>query len=253
MPYWTAILIVVFAGAASALGASIIDRMISRESRRRHHEVGSQIFQLIGIMFSVLLAFVFSEVWSEYNTAAQAIDTECAALHSAATLADTLPHSDARRINTAILGYTQFVLQQEWPVMREGAVGTRALEALRFPLNVATLAGSGEVKTAILELMSQAQAARETRLFQAGLGMPLAMWVMVTAMGGILIAFVLLSGTQPPGTVILAASFAVSIAMVLVLVRMLDYPFHGALALDHGRFQIIAHQTEKLLHSEQQN
>jgi hypothetical protein len=253
MSYSAAILIVVFAGAASALGASILDRWVSRESRKRQHEVGSQVFQLIGIMFSVLLAFVFSEVWSEYNTAAQAIDTECASLHSAAILADTLPHSDARRVNTAILGYINFVLRQEWPAMREGAVGTRTLEALRFPLNVATLAGSGDVRTEILGLMSQAQAARETRLFQAGLGMPLAMWAMVTAMGGILIAFVLFSGTQPPGTVVLAASFAVSIAMVLVLVRMLDYPFQGALALDDGRFQIIAHQTEKLLHSEQQN
>jgi hypothetical protein len=251
MSYWAAILIVVFAGAASALAASVLDRFVSRESRRRQHEVGSQVFQLIGIMFSVLLAFVFSEVWSEYNTAAQAIDTECASIHSASMLADTLPRSDAIRINFAILGYTQFVLQQEWPAMREGDVGTRALEALRFPLNVAALSGGGEVKTEILELMSQAQAARETRLFQAGLGMPLAMWVMVTVMGGILIGFVLLSGMQPPGTVILAASFAVSIAMVLVLVRMLDYPFQGALALDDGRFQIVAHQTEKLLHSEQ--
>ncbi|HEX4078865.1 MAG TPA: hypothetical protein VHX61_08340 [Rhizomicrobium sp.] len=253
MSYSAAILIVIFAGAASALGASILDRILTRESRRRHHEVGSQIFQLIGIMFSVLLAFVFSEVWSEYNTAAQAIDTECDALHSAAVLADTLPRSDARRINTAILGYTRFVRQQEWPAMRGGLIGIRSIEEMRFPLNVAALAGSGDVKAQILGLMAQAQAARETRLFQAGLGMPPAMWVMVIAIGGILILFVLVSGTQPPGTVILAASFAASIAMVLVLVRMLDYPFQGALALDDGRFRLVAHQTEILLQGEQQN
>ncbi|HTT84671.1 MAG TPA: hypothetical protein VMF67_14425 [Rhizomicrobium sp.] len=252
MSYSAAILIVVFAGAAVALGASLVDRLLTLESRRRHHEVGNQIFQLIGIMFSVLLAFVFSEVWSEYNTAAQAIDSECGALHGAIMLADSLPRADARRINTAILGYVRFVLDEEWPAMREGRLGIGAMEALRFPLNIAALAGGGEAKAQILVLMSQAEAARETRLFQAGLGMPLAMWVMVIAIAGILIIFVVLSGTEPPATVVFAASFAASIAMVLVLVRMLDYPFVGALALDNNRFEIIAHQTEELLRHEQQ-
>jgi hypothetical protein len=250
MSYWAAILIVVFVGMAAALGGSILDRKLTRESRKRHHEVGSQIFQLIGILFSVLLAFVFSEVWGEYNTAAQAIDTECDALHSAAVLADTLPHADARRINAAILSYTHFVRQHEWPAMHDGEIGIRALETLHFPLTVAASAGSSDVKAQILSLMTQAEAARETRLFQAGLGLPIAMWVMVTVMGGILTVFVLLSGTQPPGTVILTGSFAVSIAMVLVLVRMLDYPFQGALALDDSHFQIIEYQTAELLHGE---
>ncbi len=78
------------------------------------------------------------------------------------------------------------------------------------------------------------------------------MWVMVIVIGGILIAFVLFAGTQPPGTVIFTGSFAASIAMVLVLVRMLDYPFQGALALDDNRFQIVEYQTAELLHAEQQ-
>ena len=137
--------------------------------------------------------------------------------------------------------------------MREGSLGTAALVALRSPLNVATLPGRGDVRDQILGLIAQAQAARETRLFQAGLGMPLAMWTMVIVIGGILIVFVVLSGTQPPGTIILTASFASSIAMVLVLVRMLDYPFEGALALDDSRFRIVQQQTQELLQNEQQN
>ena len=251
MSYPEAILIVLFIGAAAALVASLLDRVLSLESRRRHHEVGNPIFQLIGVMYSVLLAFVFSEVWAEYNTAAQAIDTEYGALHSAAMLADTLPHAEASRINAAILDYTHFVLNQEWPAMRDRRGGVAQISALRAPLYAAASAHGGEVKAQLLELISQAQTARETRLFQAGLGMPVAMWVVVATIGGILIVFVLLSGTEPPGTVVLAGSFATSVAMVLVLVRMLDYPFEGALALGKDRFQMIEHQTATLLHAEQ--
>ncbi len=152
MSYPAAILIIVFVGAAAALGGSVLDRYLSLESRRRHHEIGSQIFQLIGVMFSVLLAFVFSEVWGEYNTAAQAIDTECGALHSVSVLADMLPRSEAERINAAILSYMHFVRQQEWPAMREGTLGSRALEEIRFPLTVAAIASTGDVKAQILRV-----------------------------------------------------------------------------------------------------
>ncbi|HEX3665489.1 MAG TPA: hypothetical protein VHU23_09690 [Rhizomicrobium sp.] len=250
MSYAEAILIVVFVGTAAALGASALDRVLSLESRRRHHEVGNPIFQLIGVMYSVLLAFVFSEVWAEYNMAAQAIDTECGALHGAAMLADTLPHPEADRINAAILNYTQFVLRQEWPAMRDQRLGVAQISALRGPLNAAASIQGGEVKAQILGLIAEAQAARETRLFQAGLGMPVAMWIVVSAIGGVLIVFVLLAGTEPPGTVVLSGSFAASIAMVLVLVRMMDYPFQGALALGNDHFQMIEHQTASLVQTE---
>lgn len=251
MSYPEAILIVLLVGMAAALAASRLDRALSRESRRRHHEVGSPVFQLIGVMYSVLLAFVFSEVWAEYNTAAQAIDTECGALHSASMLADTLPHADAARINAGILDYAHFVLNREWPAMRDRRLAVAQISALREPMNAAASVRSGEVKAQILELIAQAQAARETRLFQAGLGMPVAMWIVVASIGGILIVFVLLAGTEPPATMVLAGSFATSVAMVLVLVRMLDYPFEGALGLGNDRFQTIANQTAVLLHTEQ--
>ena len=57
MSYAAAILIVVLS-AASAAGASfLVDRLVRLDARRRNHEIGGQVFQLIGVMFSVMLAF----------------------------------------------------------------------------------------------------------------------------------------------------------------------------------------------------
>ena len=253
MSYPIAVLIVLAAGLAAALVGVVLDRNLTLESRRRHHEVGSQIFQLTGIMYSVLLAFVFSEVWTEYNTAAQAINTECSAMHGTAMLANTLPHDDARRINAALLNYTHIVLRQEWRAMRDRQRTPEAAEALRGALTAAAQAPPGEVKAQILQLLAEAHAARETRLFQMGLTIPPAIWVVVIIIGVTLIGFVLLSATEPPGTVVLSASFTISIAMVLVLVRMLDYPFEGALALGNDDFQKIQRQLGTLLISETNN
>ena len=48
---------------------------------------------------------------------------------------------------------------------------------------------------------------------------------------------------------IFACSFTASIAAVLVLVRMLDYPFEGALALGNEDFVKLAEQVSRLLAS----
>jgi hypothetical protein len=43
----------------------------------------------LGVVFAVLLAFVFNEVRSEYNESAQAIVLEISAMHGAAVIAAT--------------------------------------------------------------------------------------------------------------------------------------------------------------------
>ena len=71
--------------ALIALGSGLIAgalswttrKLVRIEALRRHHEIGSAVFLQLGVVFAVLLAFVFSEVWSEYNTAANAINEEC--------------------------------------------------------------------------------------------------------------------------------------------------------------------------------
>jgi hypothetical protein len=71
---------------------------------RRYHEVGYAVFLQLGVIFAVLLAFVFNNVWSDYNVAAQAIDSECPSLHGIAILSDRLP-SPARNAILADAAY----------------------------------------------------------------------------------------------------------------------------------------------------
>jgi hypothetical protein len=58
-----------------------------------------------------------------------------------------------------------------------------------------------------------------------------------------------LSGTELPATILFGSTFAVTIAMVLVLVQMLDYPFEGALALGDADFVKLGGQLASLLAS----
>jgi hypothetical protein len=95
MSYFAAIALIVISTAAAGLAAWLAGAMISLDTRKRHHEVGGQVFQQVGIMVSVLMAFVFSEVWGEYRTAAMAINGDS----SDQNPTSEFPHGFRRQIN----------------------------------------------------------------------------------------------------------------------------------------------------------
>jgi hypothetical protein len=252
MSYAAALSIVVLSAVVVTAASLFVDRAISLDTRRRHHEVGNSVFQLIGIMFSVILAFVLSEVWTEYNTAKQAIGGECSALHGAAMLANALPNGEGRPINESIVAYAQKVVKTEWPLMTKERRSLGAADDLRAAFDAAArlhATSSSEIanRSQIISLLSEAHAHREMRTFQLKLGMPQAMWAILITIALILIAFVVLSGTELPATILFGTTFAISIAMVLVLVRMLDYPFEGALALGNEDFVKLIGELQGLL------
>jgi hypothetical protein len=249
--YAAATLVVILSAAGTIAASLTVDRILTLGARRRHHEVGSQIFQLIGVMFAVILAFVFSEVWGEYNTAKQAVTAERSSLHAAAILAEALPAREGRPVIVRILSYARTVAGPEWTMMAKQRRSLDASDMLESTLKAAAQLRVSEVvmdtRTQIVSLLSDAHAERETRIFQLTLGLPTAMWAVLLLITLILISFVVLSGTEGPGTVLFAGTFTVSIVMVLVLVRMLDYPFQGALAIGNDDFVTLNAQLTRLL------
>ncbi len=64
-----------------------------------------------------------------------------------------------------------------------------------------------------------------------------------------LVLFVALAGVEEPGRTLFAVVFTGSISLVLVLVRMLDFPFEGALALPPTDFVKLLQEVEALTHA----
>jgi glucan phosphoethanolaminetransferase (alkaline phosphatase superfamily) len=85
--------------------------------------------------------------------------------------------------------------------------------------------------------LAQAHAFRETRIFQANQGLPIIIWLVLSFYGLVLVVFVLFAGVRSRiGHFFFAAVFATSVVLVFILVRMLDYPFEGALTLSNDDF-----------------
>ena len=110
--------LVLGAGLVAAFICTLLHRIVHRDTFRRYHEVGYAVFLQLGVIFAVLLAFVFNNVWSDYNVAAQAINSECASLHGIAILSDRLSSSARNAILNDLHTYLTSVLHREWPDMQ---------------------------------------------------------------------------------------------------------------------------------------
>ena len=249
MSYVTACLIVAGAALVAACAAWMLRLGLGLETRRRHHEIGNPVFLQLGLLFAVLLAFVYNDVQAGYNDAAEAINGECGALHGAAMLARALPDGQGKPVMAAIAAYTQAVMVTEWPSMAHRQRSPVASEALRTAMERASLppeagSGNGYVQAQILGLLVEAHARRETRIYQMTLGVPALLWVVLIGNAVVLIGFVILAGVESIwAQMMFAAAFAGCTASILVLVHMLDFPFEGALALRDADFAKVAQEV----------
>ena len=236
-------MVVVLAAAVLAgLGAAVVHRRVGLDLRRRHHDAGSAIFLQLGVIYAVLLAFVFSETWSQYTLAAQAINAECSGLHASVLLAHGLDERAGERFDRSVEAYLRTVVGTEWPLMARHESSPDALRLVATMFDEASrIEGDSTrvslVRTGIMAQLATAHAQRETRLFQMDQGIPPLLWALLLAFSAVLAGFVMLSGVEFAASLgLFAALFSAWIAATLVMIRMLDYPFEGALALEPRDF-----------------
>ncbi len=241
---------VVVLGAGTVAGALAWStrRIFRFETLKRHHEIGSAVFLQLGVVYAVLLAFVLSEVWGEYNTAANAVNQECGSLHGAALLADGLPSEARDRIAADLRTYLHAVIVDEWPAMQKRRPSVAAQQAVAALLTDAARqearnSQDDPTRSQIMSELANAHRWRETRLFQMTLHVPGLMWVLLIGLGLVLVGFLLCFGIEyVVSQVMFTAVFAASIALVLALVHCLDFPFEGALRLQPNDFQATLHK-----------
>ena len=256
MSYAAAVSTVLIAGIVAAFATALIHRRVEIDLRRLRHDVGSVVFLRLGVVFAVLLAFVFSEAWGEYNEAAQAVDLEVSAMHGVAMISATLGPAQANTILTVERAYLEGVAYQEWPVMaRNRTADVETSHKLQVLIQHAanlrlTDPDQQDKKAEILSLLARAHTQRETLIFQASSGIPVPLWCVLIAFTIMLALFVSLSAIQYRITAVaIATCFTTGIVSILVIARLLDYPFEGGLALRPTDFiEIIGKVSDLLNH-----
>jgi hypothetical protein len=244
------LLLLCVAMALAVGGLILVQLLVPTEVRRQQNDVAGFIYAVLGVTYAVLLGLMVVAVWEEWNAASVTADDEASSLAEVFWLADRMPETEGRHIQELARSYARVVVNEEWSLMAREKSSSRAwdlLDDIRTSLQNFDPSTPEEqvVYEQSLERMRDLADARRDRLLEAEQGLPGILWVVLITGGVIVVGFTYLFGLDSTLIhLLMVASLALIIALVLFTVAALNFPFKGDItigpdAMEHvlGRFE----------------
>jgi uncharacterized membrane protein YraQ (UPF0718 family) len=221
----------------AAGGLIVVQRSVSIATRRQHNDVAGFIYAVLGVVYAVLLGLMVVAVWEEWNEAAQTADAEASSLAEVFWLADRMPESRGQHIQELARSYARVVIDKEWPLMEDEKSSPQAwalMDDLRISLQNfdPTTPEEQVVYEQGFERMRDLADARRDRLLESKQGLPAILWVVLITGGIVVVSFTYLFGLDSTAIhLLMVASLALVISLVLFTVAALNFPFKGDITI----------------------
>jgi hypothetical protein len=223
----------------------IIRKKISHEMLIENHEIGGFIYNAIGIIYAVLVAFVVFAIWTDYKETETKIEIEANNLVNLYTDASVYPDTMKKEIQTTISDYIENVIHDEWRFMAAGYKDTGAtqsfirLNKLFLSIN-SDLLKNKEALSMSMDNLNELRDCRRHRILSSKEHMPDILWIVLIIGAVILIVFTLFFSTKNKRHLNIMSSLLIFICvLVLYLIFVLDHPFVGRNGIKPGPFVLI--------------
>jgi hypothetical protein len=127
---WVSILVAAIVVAA-CIGLAIFDRLVHLEVRKAHNELAGFTIAIISVVYAVLLAFIAIATWESFSRADEIVESEADFVGSIYRDTLGLPTQMGQDIRKDIQQYVSTVVDDEWPIQREGKTPDQAWKPLR--------------------------------------------------------------------------------------------------------------------------
>ncbi len=256
MTYFMAVLVFFITLITSGSLIVLIRRYVPIDFLKLHHEVAFVIFLQIGVIYGVLLAFVVSATWDQYNAAAQRIEQEASNLLELWHLKFVFPPAAQKTIEHDLINYFNSVISREWAFMAQGREDNQAendledLQETYFKFKPQTF-GESDLYTESLHHLASVREYRRLRLFEARMVIPKIMWLILIVMGISVVGISYFFGMRyKVSQVVLITTLVAMITSLLLLIKLLDNPFAGDLRIHPVAFQKGMRQISVLSHND---
>ena len=239
-------------------GLELVQRLVPTASRQRHNDVAGFIYAVLGVVYAVLLALVVIAVWEEFGRARETVESEANATAEIFWLAHRLPEPERARLQELARSYAREVVEEEWPLMREGQAplmeqgqatptGWVLIDDIR-----ATVQGfdpstraEGALYAEGLDQVEELANARRMRLVAAHEGIPAVLWVVLIFAGIAAVGFTYLFGLESTWAHrLMVVALAGVIGLVLFTIGAMEHPFSGGARIGTGAFELILERFE---------
>lgn len=222
---------------AGTIGVSLVAMMLVRRLPRERL-VNSQdsvavMFSAVGVLYTVLLAFLVVLVWEQFNGAQDSTEQEATKISNLLRDANAFPGPVRNKLQGRLITYTNSVIDDEWKTMAHGKSSpvTGAAYQRVWAGYYDYRPGSGQegrfYDESIGRLNDLGQA-RRLRVISSESSIPSIMWFMLIIGGVVTIGYLYLFAI--PDALLQGAmigSVAGLLAFILFLILALDHPFAG--------------------------
>src|ERR1700732_50118 len=127
---WGPILIALFVAVACG-GLLIFHRLVHVKLRRAHNDLAGFTFAIVGVLYAVLLAFIAIATWESFSKASDIVENESDYVGSMYLITSGLPDETGQKIREALANYVRVVIDDEWPIQRQGVTPDQGWKPLR--------------------------------------------------------------------------------------------------------------------------
>jgi hypothetical protein len=229
---WVAVVVIISVG-----GLVVFRKAVSHTRLENANAVSGQVFQLAGVLYAVLVAFLVVVVWEQFGAAEDATGAEASAITDLLRDSSALPAESRPAVQQSLIAYTRDLIDDEFPRMRRGESIEEQSDQLTEVWDT-YLKVQPESRNEIaffdqdIVRLNDLSANRKMRVSTAEASIPGELWVLLIGGGGVVMAFTFLFGTRDLLVHALAVGLTAALmGFVMYLIFALEHPFVGALSV----------------------
>jgi hypothetical protein len=210
--------------------------------RKAHNDLAGFTIAVIGVLYAVLLAFIAIATWESFSRASDIVENESDFAGGIYLDTQGLPQAKGQPIRDAVARYVSVVINDEWPVQREGKTPSQGWKPLR-ELNtaIATIQpqnlGEAVIQAELLKAWNELYESRSSRLSAVQGHVPSVVWWIVFFGAAITTGYTYFFGYQNFAMhMAMTGTLAATLALVVVLIVALDWPFRGQISVTPDPF-----------------
>jgi hypothetical protein len=232
-------------------GLVLFRKAISHTRLENANAVSGQVFQLAGVLYAVLVAFLVVVVWEQFGAAEDATGAEASAITDLLRDSTALPMQTRYEVQQSLLTYTKDVIDDEFPRMRRGEqIEEQSGQLTEVWDNYLKVQPESRNEISFFDQdivrLNDLSTNRKTRVSTGQASIPGEMWVLLIGGGAVVMVFTFLFGTEDLLVHALAVGLTAALmGFVMYLIFALEHPFVGALSVQPDAYvnvlQVWAH------------
>lgn len=219
------------AGLATYLVSYVlVKRFRTEETNEEVREASINLFQVVGVLVSLLLSLTMADVLLELDAIERAIEAEAVAISDTYYDLQRFGAQETAGIQTLLIDYAEAVIDDDWPALEEDRLGERAGALLRRLSDAAlTLEPANDRERTLRDrIIGQVDLISDYRLSRLQQALAKPPFFLIISLFAFLVTMAYFGLYRPAGVLIaLVSLYTLLVGLVLYVTLAFSDPFEG--------------------------